>query len=57
LEGAAFFNLIVYMSEGQYLCLGLAAVLLLVILSKIPTRSRLEDWVSHELETIEQTRT
>ncbi len=57
LEGAALFSLIAYMLEGQYLCLGIAAVLVLVILSQIPTRNRLEDWVSHELETIEQMRT
>lgn len=56
LEGAAFFNLVVYMIEAQYLSLVIAIVLLLIIVSQIPTRNRLEDWITHELETIEQMR-
>jgi len=57
LEGAAFFTLAVYTIERHYLALVIAAALLLVIVSQIPTRNRLESWVSDELENIEQMRT
>lgn len=56
LEGAAFFNLIVYMLEQQPLSLVAAGVLLLIMLTQIPTVSRLEAWVESELSTIEQLR-
>jgi hypothetical protein len=56
LEGAAFFCLIAYMVEVQPLCLGTPIVLVLVMVSQIPTQNRLETWVSQELETIEQLR-
>ena len=52
-EGAAFFSLVAYMLEGQRLCLGVAIVFVLLIISQIPTRNRLQEWVSRELETIE----
>jgi hypothetical protein len=54
LEGAAFFNLVAYLLEGQYLSLGIASVLILLILSQFPTRGRLSVWVSHQMENIEQ---
>jgi hypothetical protein len=56
LEGAAFFNLVAYLLERQSLSLIAAGVLLLVILSQIPTVSRLEEWTERELATIEQMR-
>ncbi len=56
LEGAGFFNLVAYMIERQTLCLVIAAVLLLMILSQFPTTSRLENWIEGEMRTIDQLR-
>jgi hypothetical protein len=56
LEGAAFFNLVAYMLEQQPMNLVVAGVLLLMLLSQIPTVSRLESWVESELTTIDQLR-
>ncbi len=56
LEGAAFFNLIASMLEGQYVGLVTAVVLLLIIISQFPTRHRLEVWITHELENIDHMR-
>lgn len=56
LEGAAFFNLIAYMLEGQALSLVAAGVMLLAILSLFPTWSRLYDWIENQLTVIAQLR-
>ena len=56
LEGAALFNLIAYMIERQQMSLIVAGALLLLMLSQIPTVSRLEAWVEGELATIDQLR-
>ncbi len=56
LEGAAFFGLIAFMIERQFLALSIAASLLLIIVSQIPTRNRVENWVTREIENIEQMR-
>ncbi|HEX2475589.1 MAG TPA: hypothetical protein VHK01_12630 [Lacipirellulaceae bacterium] len=56
LEGAAFFNLVAYMLEQQPMNLVVAGVLLLLLLSQIPTVSRLESWIETELTTIDQLR-
>lgn len=56
LEGAAFFNLVAYMLEAHQLSLCVAVALLLGILIQIPTRNRLEVWITHQLEIIEQLR-
>jgi hypothetical protein len=56
LEGVAFFNLIAYMIERQSLSLIVAGLLLLMILSHIPTVGRLQEWVERELNTIDQLR-
>jgi hypothetical protein len=56
LEGAAFFNLVAYMLEQQPMNLVVAGVLLLLLLTQIPTVSRLASWVESELTTIDQLR-
>jgi hypothetical protein len=56
LEGAAFFNLVAYMIEQQPMNLVVAGVLLLLLLSQIPTASRVESWIESELTTIDQLR-
>ncbi len=56
LEGAAFFNLVVYIVGGYVPNLVAAAVMLAAILSLFPTRSRVEDWIENQLRVIEQLR-
>lgn len=56
LEGAAFFCLVAYMIEGQTWSLVGAGVLLLFILTGVPTRSRIEDAVERERRAIEELR-
>ncbi|HVT28085.1 MAG TPA: hypothetical protein VHE81_08720 [Lacipirellulaceae bacterium] len=55
-EGAAFLATVAYMIEHQRIALFIAAVLLLLILSQIPTVSRLGDWIESELVSIQQMR-
>jgi len=56
LEGAAFFSLIAYMLEGQTGILLVAGVLLLLILSGLPTRSRVEKFIDREQRVIDELR-
>jgi hypothetical protein len=56
LEGAAFFCLVAYLLEQQPMGLIIAGVLLLLLLSQVPTVPRLESWVEGELATIDQLR-
>jgi len=56
LEGAAFFCLVAYMLERQTLSLVVAGVMLLFLLSKFPSRSKLEGAIENEWTTIEQFR-
>lgn len=56
LEGAAFFNLIAYVIAGQTFNLVAAAVMLVALLSLLPTRARLEDWIENQLTIITQLR-
>lgn len=53
LEGAAFFCLVAHMIERQTITLAAAGVLLLVLLSQFPTRSRVESWIENEQELFE----
>jgi hypothetical protein len=48
LEGAAFFALIVYFLEGVAPPLLVAAVLLVALASRFPTRSRVEEWITRQ---------
>ncbi len=49
LEGAAFFNLVVYFTGGQIYSIAVAGMLCVGIILLIPTRSRLERWVVDRL--------
>lgn len=51
LEGAAFFNLIAYMLEGQALSLIVAGMLMLLMAVRFPTTGGAEDWVANALRT------
>jgi hypothetical protein len=56
LEGAAFFSLIAFMLEGQAWILIVTGVLLLFILSGLPTQSRVEDAIEREQRAIDELR-
>lgn len=56
LEGAAFFCLIAYLIERQQASLIVAAVLLLLLFSQIPSVARVESWVEGELTAVNQLR-
>jgi membrane protein YdbS with pleckstrin-like domain len=49
LEGAAFFNLVAYLIEGQVVNVAVAFVLLVLMMIQFPSRRRVEDWVEAEL--------
>jgi len=53
LEGAAFFNVIVYMSEGQWWSLAIVGLLLLMMLMNFPTRDRLDAFVAEQQALIQ----
>jgi hypothetical protein len=44
-EGAAFFNLVAYLLEGNWVSLGVVGGLLLMMLAQFPTQGRFENWV------------
>jgi hypothetical protein len=52
-EGAAFLNLIAYMTEHQVWSLAVVAVLLLWMSSSFPTRDGVSNWIGRQLELIE----
>jgi hypothetical protein len=56
LEGAAFYNAITFMLERQTINLVAAAVLAAFVIAKLPTPSRVEDWVLNQLATLRQMR-
>ena len=56
LDGAAFFNIIAYLLEGQMLTLLVTAALILALVSQFPTAARVENWVVNQREIIEQMR-
>jgi hypothetical protein len=56
LEGAAFFACIAYMLERQPIALAAVGVLLLLILSQMPTVGRVESWLETELSIVSQLR-
>lgn len=56
LEGAAFLNLIAYMTESQSMSLVFAVLLLITMFFRFPTPGNLESWVTEELATVEQLR-
>lgn len=44
-EGAAFFNLVAYMLEGQMYSLAVAVVLIAAIVMSLPTVGGVQDWI------------
>jgi hypothetical protein len=56
LEGAAFFNTIAYLFEGQMLTVVVTIALILSIVGQFPTVGRVENWVVSQMEIIEQSR-
>lgn len=50
LEGAAFFNVIAYMLEGNVWSLGAAGGLIVVMLLTFPTRSRVAFWIENRMQ-------
>lgn len=56
LEGAAFFCLIAFMLEGQTVSLVAVGVLLLLLLSGVPTRSRVEEAIERERRAVNELR-
>jgi hypothetical protein len=56
LEGAAFLALAAYMIEGHLAGLAVAGVGLLLMLSRFPTRGRLETWVEDQLRRVKEQR-
>lgn len=56
LEGGTFFALIAFMLERQTPSLVVAGVLLLALISGLPTRSKIEDAIESERRQIEQLR-
>jgi branched-subunit amino acid transport protein len=56
LEGAAFFCLMAFMLEGQTASLVAAGVLLLIILSGMPTRSRVEETIQLQRRAVDELR-
>lgn len=45
LEGAAFFNLVAYITEKQWWSLAIVGGLLLMMLARFPTYSKLSQWI------------
>ncbi|QDT44892.1 hypothetical protein Pan241w_50080 [Gimesia alba] len=50
LEGAAMFNLVVFMVESQILSIVAVGILLLVMIASIPTKSKLDGWIRNQME-------
>jgi len=56
LEGAAFFLLTAYFIEGNILGLAGAAVLIVLLLMKFPTRAGLQRWIDRQRALLDQER-
>lgn len=48
LEGAGFLNLIAYQNERNPSSIGLAGVCVLLILARMPTRSKVQNWIARQ---------
>ena len=55
-EGAGFFGLVAYLVEGHWLALGVAICALALLLSRFPTRSRLENWAESAQRRMQEIR-
>jgi hypothetical protein len=56
LEGAAFFQIIIFHLEGQQLSLILALILVVGMVLLFPTRARVESWIEKQQEKLEEER-
>jgi hypothetical protein len=56
LEGGAFFNLVAYQIERQTYTLGIVAALLLGLVTLVPLRPLVEQWLERELRTVKELR-
>jgi hypothetical protein len=56
LEGAAFYNLVAHMLERQSINLAMVGLLIGAMLTKFPTRRRLDNWLADEMKSIEELR-
>jgi hypothetical protein len=56
LEGAAFFNIFIYHSGGPTYSLAICIALLLMMISHIPLRPLVENWLERELRTVRELR-
>ena len=54
LEGAALLNIVAYVLEKQPLSIAVAVILLLLMLVQFPSQRRVEDWVTRQLQDIDQ---
>lgn len=52
LEGAAFFNLVIYIIERNMISLGVAAVLLMLMAMAFPGGSKVDHWVENQKQLI-----
>lgn len=52
-EGAAFFNLICYMIEGQWWSLAFAGACLAMVASSFPSKDGIETWIRQQQELID----
>lgn len=50
LEGAAFFNCVAYMQEGNVWSLGVVGGLVVIMLLSFPTRARVAFWIENKLQ-------
>ena len=57
LEGAAFFNILVFSMEHHWASLMVGGILILLLLSRWPTRSKIESWIrtQRELAALDET--
>lgn len=53
LEGAAFFNIVAYMSQLQIWSLAIAGGLVAVMAAMFPTRTRIEQWLETQKQNLE----
>ena len=56
LEGAAFFQLIAYLVEGQWWSLLVALMLVVGILLQFPTATRIQHWIENQLQKLKHMR-
>lgn len=50
LEGAAFFDLVAYMNTARTWVLAIAAALVAIMVSRFPTRGRIENWIENQMQ-------